>query len=425
MSKKVALNTLGCKMNQYESDSLASDFIKAGYSVVPFDEVADVYVINTCTVTNKSDRKSRNSINKARKQEGAVVVVTGCYVDSTKHDLEKTTGLTFLIENKRKNQIFHLVDSYFNGEIEHDNNKKDVFDFHTTDKGLRTRATIKIQDGCDSFCSYCIIPFVRGAGISRPQEDILNSIKDHLDEGFKEIVLTGINMSCYTHEGTGFIDLVKSILEIEGDWRLRISSLEPDMIGDEIVELFKHPRMTPHLHLCLQSGSEQILKEMKRDYTFKQYKNIILRIKKVIPLFNITTDLIVGFPGESTILFNESLEASKELGFGHIHTFKYSKREGTKAADFKDQVDEKVKSSRSEEIRILSLELKRNYRESLIGTTQRVLIEKVIDGFGKGFGEYYVPVKFNTNLTEINQFVNIKITGISDGSEPMLLGEEI
>ncbi len=410
-------------MNQYESDSLASDFLKAGYQVVPFGSLADVYIINTCTVTNKSDRKSRNSINKARKQNDAVVVVTGCYVDSTKHNLEKTTGITFLIENKRKNQIFNLVDSYFNGEVCHDNSN-DVFDFHTTDKGLRTRATIKIQDGCDSFCSYCIIPYVRGAGISRPEKDILKSIKDHLDQGFKEIVLTGINMSCYSYKGTSFLELIKSILGIEGDWRLRISSLEPDMIGEEIVELFKHPRMTPHLHLCLQSGAKSILKEMMRSYTLSEYTSIINKIRGVIPLFNVTTDLIVGFPGESDELFNQSLEYVKSIGFGHIHTFKYSKREGTKAADFSNQVDEKVKSKRSEVIRLLSGELKKSYVKSLVGITQRVLVEKIDDtGYATGFGEYYVPIKFIAENIITNSFVNVKISSILEGKESYLLGE--
>ncbi|WP_223111643.1 tRNA (N(6)-L-threonylcarbamoyladenosine(37)-C(2))-methylthiotransferase MtaB [Thiospirochaeta perfilievii] len=423
MSKRVALNTLGCKMNQYESDSLASDFIKAGYTVVPFDEKADVYIINTCTVTNKSDRKSRNSINKARKQDDAVVVVTGCYVDSTKQDLEANTGITFLIENKRKNQIFQMVDAYFNGELTHDNRKDDVFDFHTTDRGLRTRATIKIQDGCDSFCSYCIIPYVRGGGISRPNDDIISSIKNHLDEGFKEIVLTGINMSCYDYNGVNFIQLIKSILDIEGDWRLRISSLEPDMMGDEIVELFKHPRMTPHLHLCLQSGSEKILKDMKRTYTFSQYKSIIEKIRRVIPNFNVTTDLIVGFPTESEELFEKSLLACKEIGFGHIHTFKYSKREGTKAAEIKNQVEEKIKTKRSEIVRDVALELKKQYRESLIGLTQRVLVEKVKDGICSGFGENYVPVIFHGDSSMYNKFVNVKIIELEGDKEISLKGE--
>lgn len=410
-------------MNQYESDSLVSDFMKAGYVVVPFDEPADVYVINTCTVTNKSDRKSRNSINKARKQDDAVVVVTGCYVDSAKHNLEKTTGITFLIENKRKNQIFHLVEAYFNGEIEHDNRIKDVFDFHTTDKGLRTRAIIKIQDGCDSFCSYCIIPYVRGEGVSRATEDILNSIRDHLAEGFREIVLTGINMSCYNYKGIGFISLIKKILDIEGDWRLRISSLEPDMMDDEIVELFKHPRMTPHLHLCLQSGSEKILKDMKRTYSLLEYKKIIAMIKKEIPFFNITTDLIVGFPGESDDYFNESLDVCREIGFGHIHTFKYSKRMGTKAAEIKDQIDEKIKSSRSEKIRILSEELKIKYRESLIGCIQTVLVEKVDEkGVASGFGDCYVPVIFQGDASMYNKFITVKIKELLQDENHSLSG---
>ncbi len=410
-------------MNQYESDSLASDFIKGGYQVVPFEDPADVYVINTCTVTNKSDRKSRNSINKARKQEDAVVVVTGCYVDSTKESLESSTGITFLIENKRKNQIFSMVDAYFNGELKHINSEKDVFDFHTTDKGLRTRATIKIQDGCDSFCSYCIIPYVRGAGISRPVSDIEDSIKDHLKQGFKEIVLTGINMSCYNYNGVTFIELLTGILKIDGDWRLRISSLEPDMMDDKIVELFKHPKMTPHLHLCLQSGSETILKEMKRTYSYSEYREIIENIRSIIPNFNVTTDLIVGFPGESDELFMESLNACREIGFGHIHTFKYSKREGTIAAKLPNQVSEKVKSERSESVRGVAEELKLNYRKSLIGSNQRVLVEKYENGFCSGFGENYVPVSFKSSVDLNNQFVNVKLTELLSGNDPYLVGE--
>ena len=415
-------------MNQYESDSLASDFINGGYKVVPFNEEADIYIINTCTVTNKSDRKSRNTINKARKRDGAVVVVTGCYVDSSKDELERTTGLTFVVENLSKNKIYSMVDAYFNGELTHENGiSSDVFDFHTTNKGLRTRATIKIQDGCDSFCSYCIIPYVRGEGRSRSLEDIVLSVEDHLKEGFKEIVLTGINMSCYSYNGMGFVDLVKRLLEIPGDWRLRISSLEPDKLDSSIVELFKNKKMMPHLHLCLQSGSEAILKDMRRTYTYKEYRTIIEKLRVKYPLFNITTDLIVGFPGESDELFNESLAACKEIGFGHIHTFKYSLREGTKAAQRKDQIPETVKSDRSEAVRLLGIELKRDYRETLVGTTQSVLVEKVTpEGVAKGYGEYYAPIEFKIvhrdNIIE-NSFVEVKITGIGLGDDPALIGE--
>lgn len=426
MNKKVAFYTLGCKMNQYESDSLASDFINNGYEVVSFEEESDVYVINTCTVTNKSDRKSRNMINRARKKEGALVVVTGCFVDSSKDELEKATGVTYILENSKKNQIFELVNAHFNGEIVHENSlKEDIFDFHTSDKGLRTRAVVKIQDGCDSFCSYCIIPYVRGGGVSRSREDVIKNIKEALDAGFKEVVLTGINMSRYDYEGLNFIGLVKEILKIEGDWRLRISSLEPDMMDDSIVELFQDPKMMPHLHLCLQSGSESVLKEMNRVYSYQDYSRVVHKLKKTYDGFNITTDLIVGFPGESDELFFESLRAAEEMAFGHIHAFKYSRREGTRAAERKDQIDEKTKSERSETLRILSEKLKRSYRETLIGRKQRVLVETVKGVAAKGYGEHYVPVEFSQDGVKENTFVEVKITGIGEGSDPVLLAEPV
>ncbi|MFC2098853.1 tRNA (N(6)-L-threonylcarbamoyladenosine(37)-C(2))-methylthiotransferase MtaB [Bacteroidota bacterium] len=424
MSRKIAFKTLGCRLNQFETDSLASEFHNAGYQLVDFEDKADVYVVNTCTVTNQSDKKSRNIINHAsRKREDGLVVVTGCMVNSQKDALEERDSNTYFVENERKTSIFPMVEAHYQGEILHPNSlDSDVFNYKPADTTFHTRSLIKIQDGCDNFCTFCIVPFVRGRASSRPFEKIRENILRVLEFGFREIVLTGVNIGRYDHDGMNFESLVENILEIPGDFRLRISSIEPDGYGEKFIELFKHPKLMPHLHICLQSGSDPVLLRMRRMYTLSEFRSIVEKIRNTHPDFNLSTDIIVGFPGETEEDFKATCDVVREMGFSHIHTFKYSKRKGTRADRMPGQVPEKLKNERSELIRLIGEENKRKYRSSLIGQTQKVLVEKVFDGKARGYGEHYVPIEFSSDTVSKNDIVPVRISGIKKGEDPDLTG---
>ena len=416
--KKISFKTLGCRLNQFETDSLVTQFHNGGYKIVDFGEEADATIINTCTVTNQSDQKSRNYINKAANTNpDQLTIVAGCMVNHKKEELEKQENITYVIDNEHKNDIFNLVDSHFKGEVIHPENlNSNVFGFETVEKSLHTRTSIKIQDGCDNFCTFCIIPKVRGRAISRKPDEIIDNVKKVIDNGFKEIVLTGVNISRYVYEGRKFRDIVESILEVSGDFRVRISSIEPDNFSPDFPELFHHPKLNPHLHLCLQSGSDNILMKMRRMYSVKSFMEIIEGFRKVHPDFNFTTDVIVGFPGETEEDFNESMRIAQEAKFSHIHTFRYSVRNGTRAARMEDQIPGKVKVERSEKIRLLSEKLEQDYYNSMLGKTQRVLIENPNkNGFATGYGEHFIPLKVKSNGLLKNHFYNIEVGEYSDG----------
>jgi len=427
MSHKIAFKTIGCRLNQFETDALVSQFSKSGYEVVDYNKEADIYIVNTCTVTNQGDAKSRKAIYQATKKPAEpVVVVTGCMVNGQREKLQKLNGVTYFVENARKSSIFQLIDSHFRGEtINPDELQADLFGFEPADTTFHTRSYLKIQDGCDNFCSFCIVPHVRGRATSRPVEDILENARQLVDFGFKEIVITGVNIGRYSYKGTDFETLIEKILNVPGDFRVRISSMEPEGFGERFLELFEHPRLMPHLHLCLQSGSDRILLLMRRFYTVKSFLNIIDRIKDKYPDFNLTTDIIVGFPGETEEDFQKSIAVTRDVGFSHIHTFRYSIRSGTRAARLPDHVDEKVKIERSQIIREISEENKRKYRSSFLGTTQLVLPEKynIRTHRAQGYGNHYIPVRFHTPDNIQNQFRKVKITGITDGDDPFLEGE--
>ena len=427
--KKVAFKTLGCRLNQYETDALVSDFDQAGYDVVDFKEQADVVVVNTCTVTNQSDQKSRNIISQAaRNNQGSMVVVTGCMANNYKEKLEGEDKITYVVDNERKASIRQLVDAHFQGEILHPSNLEgDVFQFSTVDKSLHTRSAIKIQDGCDNFCTFCIIPSVRGRAVSRPIPEVIENVKRTLENGFKELVVTGVNIGRYEWEGNRFEDVLEAILNVPGDFRVRISSLEPDGFGERFFDLFNHPKMAPHLHLCLQSGSDKVLLRMRRMYDLDRFTSIVEQFKTRWPEFNFTTDLIVGFPGETDEDFQESLDAVSRFGFSHVHTFKYSVRKGTRAERMDGQVPEKVKTSRSAELRELSEQNRENYLNRFIGSEQTVLIEKIDSkGFASGYGEHYIPIRFKGNNLPKNSFQKVKLIKLEGKGEKLsLLGELI
>jgi len=373
------------------------------------------------------------------------VVMTGCYVDGHREKLE-ADGRTYVVGNNLKSHIPRLVDAHFRGEIlpGYSENERDPFGYPVAEKIFRTRAMIKIQDGCDNFCTYCIIPFVRGRGISRPMAESVGAVEEAAASGFREIVLTGVNMSrweeVHGEKKWGFADLVEACLNAKGNFRLRLGSVEPDLIDKRLISLMIHPKMTPHMHLCLQSGSEKILLSMKRQYTAADFVRIAGELRNKIPGFNLTTDVIVGFPGESDEDFADTLAVCERLGFGHIHTFPYSRRDGTRAVGMDGHITDAVKKSRAEFVRKLSVITKRAYRSSLLGTVQEVLVEKAdkqSDGSirARGLSAGYVPVKFSisggggdgiyTVESVLNRIFRVEIDGLESGDDPDLFGVSI
>ena len=422
MAGTVAFQTLGCRLNQAETESVATDFADAGWRIVADGETADVVVVNTCTVTNQSDRKSRNTINQAARQ-GAVVVVTGCYAESARDELEAQPEVTYVVDNDHKARIFDLVDAHCRGEILHPARlPAGRFDYSTAGRHTRTRTAIKIQDGCDNFCTFCIIPFVRGRAVSRPADDVLRGVRDAVDRGSREIVITGVNMGRYADDGVDFTALLARVLDLPGDFRVRISSLEPEPLDGRFLALFDNPRLCPHLHLCLQSGSERVLLAMRRTYTAAEYRTFAEELLDRHAGFNLTTDIIVGFPGETEEDFQASCRISRELGFTHVHTFRYSIRDGTLAARMPGQVPDRVKSARSAEIRRISVTNKRRFRDALVGGRETVLIERVSRGRARGYGEHYVPVVLPAAGCSPNSFVEVDLDSLGSGDDPVVRG---
>jgi len=425
MTKKIAFKTLGCRLNLFETDSLASEFTKKDYKLVDFSEKADVYVINTCTVTSMSDQKSRRVINQAhRKNEDGITIVTGCMATNYKEQLEENDKIDYVIDNDHKTSVLSVAEAHFNGElVSGDNFEKDLFNYEPAQKTFHTRSFIKIQDGCDNFCTFCIIPKVRGRATSRPVNDVLENIRKVVEFGFKEVIITGVNIGRYSHEGTDFESLVEQMLEIPGDFRIRISSIEPDGYTDSFFRLFKHPKLAPHMHICLQSGSEDILLKMRRMYTAKLFKEMADKLEELYPGFSLTTDIIVGFPGETEEQFEETVDMAEAIGFAHIHTFKYSVRKGTRAERLPDHVDEKEKNRRGEIVRKLSEKTRLNHRNKFIGRQQRVLVQKINEnGFATGYGEHYLPIIIEETGLETNTFYDVIINSIIEKDEPVLIG---
>ena len=420
---KIAFKTLGCRVNLYETDALASRFKEAGYEIVETSENADVFVVNTCTVTNQSDQKCRQALHQIRRQHpDSLIVATGCMVNHRKNELLENKTVDYAIDNERKYALFNIIDKHFKGEqVDPEGLDIDLFGYQPAFDTFHTRSLIKIHDGCNNFCSYCLIPMVRGRATSRCDKDIYDNIRRVVDHGFKEIVLTGVNMGRYQYQDVNFENLVENILNIDGDFRLRISSIEPDNFSDKFLELFKNEKLAPHMHICLQSGAENTLKAMRRHYTAAEFKKMCDRIKTAIPDFNITTDLIVGFPGETEEDFLESAEMCKQIGFSHIHTFKYSIRNGTKAATMPNQIPDKVKTERSAVIRKISAENKKQYFKQMLGKQQKMLIERISsDGTALGYGENYIPIRLQGKDLEKNTFIDVIANSIiekGDNSE--------
>ncbi len=421
---KVSFKTLGCRLNQFETDALVSEFHRKGYEIVNFKAKSNITVINTCTVTGQSDHKSRNIIQQAiHANPDSMVVVTGCMAEQFKTNLEQIKGVSLVINNKNKSGISDIVEAHLIKENKEETFKPNVFSYNPVQKSFHTRAAIKIQDGCDNMCTFCIIPQVRGRAISRPADEIIRSIKDTLANGFKEIIITGVNIGRYYHEGVRFTNLISKILQISGDFRVHISSLEPDGFDTDFINLFENPKLTPHLHLCLQSGSDPILLKMRRMYSVAIFQDFTDKLLKKYPDFNLTTDIIVGFPYETDKYFNETYNIVKQIGFSQVHTFKYSVRNGTVAERMVNQIDNKTKQERSEEIRQLSDENKKEYYQKFIGRTESVLVEKHLgDNWYRGYGEHYIPILFKLPVNMKNEFIDVHIEELEGGKRLMLKG---
>lgn len=410
--KKVGLCNLGCKVNTYEMEYIASLFKERGYEICDFNDFCDVYVVNTCTVTNNSDVKSRKMINHPKKiNKNCCLVVCGCFIESAKD--YKNDDIDIVLGNYNKSKVVDLVEDFFKNHEQisqkYDLNNVKFEDMQIKHFENRTRAFVKIQDGCENFCTYCIIPYVRGKCRSKDEHKVIEEITTLVNNGYNEIVLTGIHTGNYGVDiNTNFSNILEKILNIKGLKRLRISSIEITELDDKFLELLKNPILCNHLHIPLQSGSDKILKRMNRKYDKKYFKEEISKIRKIRPDISITTDVIVGFPGETEEDFNECMEFIKEINFSKIHVFPYSKRNGTMAATMKDQVSGEIKKERTKELLSLSKILEEKYSNSFIEKKEYCLIEKVDDNYSYGHCSNYIYLKIPKKY-KVNEIVEVNI----------------
>jgi MiaB-like protein len=441
--KKVAFHTLGCKVNIYETEAMQELMQKAGYSIVDFDDKADIYVVNTCSVTNMADRKSRQMLHKAKKDNpDAVIVAVGCYVQAAAKSIKQDEKIDIIIGNNMKNKIADIINDYYehqdpntvdiSGDFVLDISKiKEYEEFRVLKHKEHTRAFIKIQDGCNQFCSYCIIPYTRGRVRSRSIEEIEKEVRDLVNAGYKEVILTGIHISSYGldfEDRIQLIELVEKVAAIEGVKRLRISSLEPRIITEEFVErLAKLNNFCPHFHLSLQSGSDNTLKAMSRRYDVSEFKEGVRLIRKYFNMPALTTDIIAGFPGETEDDFTESLEYIRDIGFFELHVFPYSKREGTKAASMKETLSNKDKTRRVNLLLSMQEPIRRKFLEEKIGKEVEVLIESEFEHENKryvlGHSKEYIKVALPYIEKARNMIIPAKL--ISFIKDDIILGEEL
>lgn len=420
MRKKAALHNLGCKVNAYETEAMQELLEDSGYEIVPFHEKADIYIINTCTVTNMADRKSRQMLHRARKMNpDAIVAACGCYVQEKPEEVADCVDI--VIGNNRKKEIVHILEEYEKGRegIRKDlvdiGHTREYEDLHLSRTAEHTRAYIKVQDGCNQFCSYCIIPYARGRVRSRSMESVRGEVETLARNGYQEVVLTGIHLSSYGIDtGTDLLSLIRTVHEVAGIKRIRLGSLEPRIITEEFAEeIAGLPKMCPHFHLSLQSGCTETLKRMNRRYTAEEYYEKCELLRKYFRNPALTTDVIVGFPGETEEEFKASRDFIDKVDFYETHVFKYSRREGTKAAAMPDQVPEEEKTRRSNILLDLSRKKQAAYEQRLLGTTQEVLIEEEIRRNGEiyqvGHTREYVKIGIRTEEKLANRLVQIEI----------------
>lgn len=411
--KSVGICTLGCKVNTYESEYVINELKKANYEIKDFNDICDVYIINTCTVTNNSDSKSRKMIRQAiNRNPNACVVAMGCFIATNKNYNEQ--GLDIIIANKDKSKIVNLINDYLRNKKQiidlYDKRLDEFEDMYINDFPGRTRAFVKIQDGCDNFCSYCIIPFARGKCRSKDENKVIQEITDLVNNGYKEIVLTGIHTGSYGVDlDTNFSDLLNKLVEIKGLERLRISSIECTELNEEVLNLLKRSKViVDHLHIPIQAGSDEILKAMNRKYDLEYFKNKIKEIRKIRPEISISTDVIVGFPGESEELFQTTINTCREIEFSKLHVFPFSERKGTKASFLDGKIDNKEKKDRARRLIEVSKELEIKYMNKFINKEVVVLVEEHKDGYSIGHTGNFLHVKFKGDYP-VNEFVKVKI----------------
>ncbi len=414
--KKAALHNLGCKVNAYETEAMQQMLENAGYEIVPFQEYADVYIINTCSVTNMADRKSRQMLHRAKnKNPDAVVVGTGCYIQTKEEEALKDTAIDIVIGNNKKHELVERIEAFMNNQEDRDDvidinhEKQEYEELFLSRTAEHTRAFIKVQDGCNQFCSYCIIPFARGRVRSRALTNVLAEVKRLADNGFQEVVLTGIHLSSYGVDcDDNLLHLIQEVHKIDGVERIRLGSFEPRLITEEFAKaLSEMPKICPHFHLSLQSGCDATLERMNRKYTAEEYAHACDLLRKYFEHPAITTDVIVGFPGETEEEFQTTKEFLKRIHFYEMHIFKYSKRQGTRAAVMENQVPEEVKTARSAELIELGEQMSKEFRTEYLQTTQEVLFEEETEIAGKtyftGFTKEYVKVALETDEELSNQ----------------------
>lgn len=434
MMKKAALHNLGCKVNAYETEAMQEMLERAGYEIVPFKEGADVYVINTCTVTNIADRKSRQMLHRARKMNpDAIVVAAGCYVQA-QDGKEQDPCIDIVLGNNHKKDLIRILEDYVlkrakeketdtesvksvAAEIEDINSTHEYEKLYLTKPGDHTRAYIKVQDGCNQFCTYCIIPYARGRVRSRELEDVIREVRELSENGYKEVVLTGIHLSSYGVDFDGerhLLELIQAVHSVEGIRRIRLGSLEPGIITEEFArQLSMIPEICPHFHLSLQSGCDRTLKRMNRRYTSGEYYEKCMILRKHFDHPAITTDVIVGFPGETEEEFRESYDFVDKIDFYETHIFKYSRRSGTKAAVMPDQVSEQIKNRRSAVMIELGEQKRREYENYYVGKEVEVLVEEdtVIDGrqVQTGHTKEYIKIALESQENLKNSIVKVRI----------------
>ena len=415
--KKIAFITLGCKVNQYESNAMAQKFIDNNYEICDIENNPDIIIVNTCTVTNIADRKSRQLLRKAKETNpNAVVVACGCYVQVAKDKVDNIEEIDISIGNSEKKDIVQIVENYINqnemiNEIIDVNKEKDFSEMGLVTFTEKTRATIKIQDGCNNFCTYCLIPYARGRVRSRNKENIIKEVEEIAKKGIQEIVITGIHIASYGldfSEDYKMIDLLEDLNKIEGIKRIRLGSLEPSLITDEFTKrLSKLDKICNHFHLSLQSGCDETLKRMNRKYTTDEFRQVVNRLRKTFKDVNLTTDIIVGFPGETREEFEKTYKFLKEIKFYKMHIFKYSPREGTPASKMPNQVDGNIKEERSQKLIELSDKNQEEYNKIYFSKPQEVLFEEQKDGVWTGYTSNYVKVFYQSDENLENKILKI------------------
>ena len=455
LSKRIAFYTLGCKVNQYETESIKNSLLQLGHREVDFDEEADIYIVNTCTVTSIADRKSRNILRRAKKiNKNSLVIVTGCYAQTNSEELEKIPEIDIILGNSEKKTIVDLVKEMDFSSLDENKNKKEkngnfqeesflssklmsklikvenIFSFKKYDEELAgninemTRAYVKIQDGCNNFCSYCKIPFARGRSRSREKNNIINEIRELVQNNYREIVLIGINLNAYGEdlkEKTTFEDLLEEIFEINGIDRIRIGSVYPDKITDRFISMFDNPKLMSHLHISLQSCDDTVLSMMKRNYNSRLIEERLLRLKDAVSNMEFTGDIIVGFPKESDKMFENTYNLIEKIGFSGLHIFPYSDRKNTEASKIPEKISNKIKKNRVKLMEELRDKMALNIRKKYIGKELSILVEEEKENCLYGHSENFLKVKATGNNQLVNKIINIKIISIT---KEMLLTDD-